>query len=797
MPASPPKVFISYAREDEEYKSDLIKQLNLLERQGGIASWHDELLVAGEQWNETIVKQIDVAHLILLLISPDFFDSQYIQNVEMKRASERLENGEVVVIPILVRNVHGWENVPFGKLKLGQLNALPIGAQFIIESENQDKAFAEVAQGIQRVVEQLKITVPESLLPANLPLPPEVDFVSREGRDGRDIIEQLKEALDPNSPRLYALVGDGGVGKTTLAAEAVRALANIFASRIIWASAEKRADFTFSTLLDEIAAQLGDRELSKLALDKKEQAVRSLIATAPTLIMLDNFETVSEKEHTSCTNFLASAQCPALITSRQFVKGARPIYVDAMNPEEAREFLEKLTAQMQDPSIFTDAVRQRIIETADARPYVMQWVTAQIDLEAQSPDVILDKLAHGKGDAAERVFYRSYNLPQLGDDGRAALLALSLFVPSATREALAAVAGFKNDLKRVNQAITNLRSLLLIKGKDENRRLALEGLTRTLAQACLDKDPRADEFRQRFVAHFLAYTQAHGQTTVEDSAALEAEKDNLLAVMDVAFQRQDWISVMVIDDVLQEFLALRGYWDEAIQYGEQALQAARGAVNEQAISSFTHNLAIIHYRRGNLEEARRLYNESLEIVKKIGDQGGISHTLHNLAAIAQAQGKIEEARHLYDESLKMKKKLGDQSGIANTLHQLGRFAHEQGEIEEARRLYDESLDIKKKLDNQSGIARTLHQLAVLAQDQGEIEEAQRLYKESLEISMKFGDQSGIAITLGQLGRLAELESNKTEAARLFREALSIFERLGSPYANLARKDLARVEGESA
>ncbi len=30
--------------------------------------------------------------------------------------------------------------------------------------------------------------------------------------------------------------------------------------------------------------------------------------------------------------------------------------------------------------------------------------------------------------------------------------------------------------------------------------------------------------------------------------------------------------------------------------------------------------------------------------------------------------------------------------------------------------------------------------------------------------------------------------------RLFREALAIFERLRSPYAELARKDLERVEG---
>ncbi|MBV9957148.1 MAG: tetratricopeptide repeat protein, partial [Acidobacteria bacterium] len=76
---------------------------------------------------------------------------------------------------------------------------------------------------------------------------------------------------------------------------------------------------------------------------------------------------------------------------------------------------------------------------------------------------------------------------------------------------------------------------------------------------------------------------------------------------------------------------------------------------------------------------------------------------------------------------------------------------------------------------------------------GELDEARRLYEESLEIKKELMDQSGIANALGQLGRLAEEEGNKLEAARLFHEALSIFERLGSPYAEIARRGLKRVE----
>jgi tetratricopeptide (TPR) repeat protein len=128
--------------------------------------------------------------------------------------------------------------------------------------------------------------------------------------------------------------------------------------------------------------------------------------------------------------------------------------------------------------------------------------------------------------------------------------------------------------------------------------------------------------------------------------------------MDVAFSKQDWESVMAIRDALAWFLDLRGYWDEAIQHGAQALQAARHAVNEQAIAYFTHILAVTHQQRGSLYEARRLYDESLEINKKLGDQLGIASTLHQLGRLAEVEGNKSEVVRLYRESLSILEKLG-------------------------------------------------------------------------------------------------------------------------------------------
>jgi tetratricopeptide (TPR) repeat protein len=425
---------------------------------------------------------------------------------------------------------------------------------------------------------------------------------------------------------------------------------------------------------------------------------------------------------------------------------------------------------------------------------------AQIDA-AQEPSTVLEELAQGEGDAAERVFDRSFNLPQLGDDGRAALLALSLFVPSASRESLAAVAGYGEDEKRVNEAVKNLRALWLIKGIDENSRFTIEGLTRSLAGARLSKEAHADEVRQRFVALFLLYAETHAQPTREDYDALEAEKDNLLSAIDVAFDSEDWESVQrlayILADSVDGMLSVRGYWDEALKRGEQAMGAARKDNNEQRVAVFAANTANIRVGRGEYGEAEQVYQETLAAFRKLGDDPSAATCLHHLGVLAQEQGKLKEARRLYTESLEIKKRFSDQSNIAITLYELGRLAQKQGEMEEARQLYNESLEIAERLGDQRGIATTLHELGRLAQNQGEVEEARRLYNESLEIAKRLGDQSGIATTLGQLGRLAAQEGKRTEAVQLFNEALRIFEKLKSPYAEMARQDLKGLEDESS
>ncbi len=156
---TPVTIFFCYAREDEHLCKELEKQLKILKHQKLIDMWHDREIKAGTEWEREIDRYLDTAQIILLLISPDFMNSEYCYGTEMKRAMARHEQGEVEVIPILLRPVL-WQDASFGKLQV-----LPDEARCIVSPSwhSLDEAFLAVTKAIREKVIALHIQQAELL----------------------------------------------------------------------------------------------------------------------------------------------------------------------------------------------------------------------------------------------------------------------------------------------------------------------------------------------------------------------------------------------------------------------------------------------------------------------------------------------------------------------------------------------------------------------------------------------------------------------------------------------------------
>ena len=136
-------IFFSYSHADEDLRDHLEKHLSLLKRQGVITSWHDRRITAGDQIDHSISQYLELADVILLLVSADFLASDYCYDKEMARAMERHAADACRVIPVILRHCD-WHGAPFGKLL-----ATPKDGRPVKSFPDLDEAFLQVTQAIK------------------------------------------------------------------------------------------------------------------------------------------------------------------------------------------------------------------------------------------------------------------------------------------------------------------------------------------------------------------------------------------------------------------------------------------------------------------------------------------------------------------------------------------------------------------------------------------------------------------------------------------------------------------------
>ncbi len=152
------KIVCCYARADESLLIDLKKHLRLWERQKIINVWSHINSMPGVNWKKELMQHMASAHIILLLVSPNFFASEHCLNAE-EVAIERYKRGEARVIPIILRPCL-WQDASFG-----ELHVLPEDEKPVTMWRNRDEAFNNVAIGIRQVVDVLSYSSDQIDLP--------------------------------------------------------------------------------------------------------------------------------------------------------------------------------------------------------------------------------------------------------------------------------------------------------------------------------------------------------------------------------------------------------------------------------------------------------------------------------------------------------------------------------------------------------------------------------------------------------------------------------------------------------
>ena len=662
----------------------------------------------------------------------------------------------------------------------------------------------------------------------SLPAPTGV-FVGRqvELRALRTLLERA-----PGSGAVLALItGPGGVGKSTLAAQALRRYGKHYPMALTLSCAGFQG---FGLLLKTIAeflhrqgapllleSILPDPKLSPTA--KAQVALEELERIGPCLLIIDNLESAQAEDRTltdpELLDFLhrlltGLQRSRAIITGRYAVKGLLPngnfaasllrLDLDDLSGAEIRQLLARHPALATLGAVVVDT----LVAEFGGLPYVYDLLHSQANRQRLAA-IIHD--IQGRI-TTEQTQYRATEwaavrqrvvefatldttVAHLTPAARTLLGQLSVFRRAFPLEAMT------QGLGATKAAWQLLLDAALLRYNALNGTYRLHSLTATYATnmlasaALVQARMSAAVWYEQYVntshnlldmleAHqlFLAVGDAQRAGAIANGVAETLSRFGLYTIwrtlcittMNTAdgslvaeAQRQ---LGMIAHDQGQDAEARRCYAECLVSFERLGDQGGR--------ANTLHSLGLIAYDQGLYAEARRLYTESLAIKERLDDQGGRATTLHSLGNIAYQQGQYNEARQLYAECLAIKERLGDQRGRAATLHQLGLIAHHQGQYAEAHQLYAECLAIKERLDDQGGRATILHQLGLIAHDQGQYAEARRLYAESLAITERLGDQGKRAATLHQLGNIAQAQGQYAEARRRYAESLAIMERLG-------------------
>jgi hypothetical protein len=144
------EIINSYSKSNVNQRKRLESELKILKNEGLVAGvWHDRMIDPGDDWNDSIQRELSDADVFIFLASSAALATDYITIHEIPLALQRHIDRVMVLVPVVLEACR-WE-----KTALGALNALPEKARPLDCWKPASAGWNSVANGLARVCESL------------------------------------------------------------------------------------------------------------------------------------------------------------------------------------------------------------------------------------------------------------------------------------------------------------------------------------------------------------------------------------------------------------------------------------------------------------------------------------------------------------------------------------------------------------------------------------------------------------------------------------------------------------------
>lgn len=141
------QIFISYSHKDKKYLDELTTMLSPLVQSEAIHLWTDTQIKPGQRWHEAIVEALLKAKIGVMLVSPSFLASSYINSVEMKAFYEAEKAGSVTIFWIAIADSM-VKTTPLNDFQCANNPAKPLSA---MTKANRTKEWRKIAEKLAAV----------------------------------------------------------------------------------------------------------------------------------------------------------------------------------------------------------------------------------------------------------------------------------------------------------------------------------------------------------------------------------------------------------------------------------------------------------------------------------------------------------------------------------------------------------------------------------------------------------------------------------------------------------------------
>ncbi|WP_410599838.1 AfsR/SARP family transcriptional regulator [Amycolatopsis sp. lyj-90] len=654
----------------------------------------------------------------------------------------------------------------------------------------------------------------KALFPRPAQLPADLPAFGGRAAELRTVLE-IGQDESSAGPRLIAIDGMPGVGKTALAVHAAHRLAPLFPDGQLFVNLEGFSPagdpVDPATALEALLRSLGIQGSDIPAGTGQRAALfRSCLAGKRVLLVLDNAIGATQVGPL----LPGSASCCVLITSRTRLAdldGAELLSLEPFSRADAVDLLGRIVGPSRLKRESPDAA-DRVASLCGDLPLALavtasrlrartSWTLDFVARQLRDERNRFGELTAGERDVAgafrvsylnlseaeRRVFRRLSHHPGAAFDlhSTAALAEVDLGEARRLAERLVDVNLLRQpsmDRYEMHDLLRSYGRELLLAEEPEHQREAMmrrlfDYYRSTVAAAMDFIDPDSEEEpgglevpKSEFGQSFADYDQA--------AHWMDAQWQNVLPVAVAMNNHQHYSDLVPFCSAVWRYFDNRGYYRQARELETLALSAARVTGNVVLEYQALHMYALTLWRLNEFTEANRLFNEVFELASTTGDvrmqcrargNSGVTHWLKGESDEAiEHLGWVRETAHAHGSVLIE----------ARARHRIGLIHTENRRYPEAAAELDQALRLAHENESPDLEAECFLALGINSRELGDAALAVGQFTTAVEVLESTGNRSMLPIAHKEMATAFDILGKQLNAERHRRFALRLYTDLG-------------------